>query len=84
MPVLLPKRQGVSQTVALAEAYAHAKAAEPGLITISIYHPTPADDPRALPSLTTRCPEMSEHDFKTVPLHATIASLAPKTGQVVV
>ena len=28
--------------------------------------------------------EVSEHDFKTVPLHATIASLAPKTGQAVV
>ena len=28
--------------------------------------------------------EVSEHDFKTVPLHATIASLTPKTGQDVV
>jgi hypothetical protein len=44
MPVFLPPRQGVSQSVALAEAYTHATASVPELITLAWYHPTFVDD----------------------------------------
>lgn len=40
MPVYLPPRQGVTQSVALAEAYAHATASEVEVVTISIHHPS--------------------------------------------
>lgn len=75
MPVFLPKRQGVSQSVALAEAYAHAKAAEPELITLALYHPTFADDAGAETAIYI------VNDFSTLtatleadaPLHAGLA-----------
>lgn len=44
MPVFLPPRQGVSQSAALAEAYTHATAGVPELITLAWYHPTFVDD----------------------------------------
>lgn len=44
MPNFLPLRQGVSQSAALAQAYAHATAAEPILVTLEIRHPTFVDD----------------------------------------
>ena len=76
MPVFLPKRQGVSQSVALAEAYAHAKAAEPELITLALYHPTFADDAGAETAIYI------VNDFS--PLTATLEADAPlHAGQAV-
>lgn len=43
MPVMLPARLGVSQSEALREAYAHATAGDPELLTIALYHPAFVD-----------------------------------------
>lgn len=40
MPTFLPARVGISQSEALAEAYTHAKAGDPALETIALYHST--------------------------------------------
>ena len=44
MPTYLPARIGISQSAALAEAYASATATDPELITIALYHSAFRDD----------------------------------------
>lgn len=44
MPVFLPPKVGISQSRALAEAYTHAKAGDPALETIALYHSTFVDE----------------------------------------
>lgn len=50
MPNMQAKRNGVSQSVALAEAYASAPAAEVELTTVSIHHPTFVEDNTDIPA----------------------------------
>lgn len=44
MPVMQPKRLGISRSAALTEAYANADAGSPELITLALYHPSFVDD----------------------------------------
>lgn len=72
MPVFLPQRVGVSQSVALAEAYASARASEPELITLAIYHPTFVDDddnPTAI-YIVNAFEKLTATLEDTAPLHA--------------
>ena len=44
MPVMQPRRLGISRSAALTEAYANADSGEPELITLALYHPTFVDE----------------------------------------
>jgi hypothetical protein len=73
MPTYLPPRLGISQSRAYAEAAAFAKAGEPVLLTLAIYHPLITD-----PTTEQQIGVYIVNDFE--PLRATLEDDAPLDG----
>lgn len=73
MPDYLPPRLGISQSTAYAEAAAFAKAGEPVLLTMAIYHPLITD-----PNTDDQVAVYVVNDFE--PLQATVEADAPLDG----